>query len=69
MAGKVWEKTPCNWFKCNVGGAWVWKMMVLETFGANRGANLIAKSVTGDLRLQSYVAMGPPSCLSVVEFV
>jgi len=23
MAGKVWEKTPCNWFKCNVGGAWV----------------------------------------------
>lgn len=155
---KVWEKPPCNWFKCNVGsswskrnqivgGAWVlrdelgvvlfhsrraffgirsdedaklrvllwaiesmanhkvvrvvfacqekcfveaairpmawpsfkaqsgaiksflrsipeWKL-VLETKVTNKGANLIAQSVTGDLRLQ-YVVVGFPAWLSSV---
>ncbi|KAG7585838.1 Ribonuclease H domain [Arabidopsis thaliana x Arabidopsis arenosa] len=42
-----------------------WKVVV-EVVEANRGANLIAQSVTGDLRLQSYVAAGYPSWLQGV---
>ncbi|KAG7589022.1 Zinc knuckle CX2CX4HX4C [Arabidopsis suecica] len=40
----------------------VWKM-VLESSRTNRGASLIAQSVTSDFRLQSYVAVGFPSWL------
>lgn len=40
-----------------------WKMF-LENGGSNRGATLIAQSVTNDLRLQSYVAAGYPSWLT-----
>lgn len=43
----------------------VWRFL-LEVSSANRGANLIAKSVTSDCRLQSYVATGHPSWLDSV---
>lgn len=40
-----------------------WKV-VRETNLSNRGANLISQSVTNDMRLQSYVALGYPRWLS-----
>lgn len=43
----------------------MWKM-IFEPVEANRGANLIAQSVTNDSRLQSYVATGHPSWLQGV---
>ncbi|CAA7016071.1 unnamed protein product [Microthlaspi erraticum] len=42
-----------------------WKV-VLERASANRGASLIAKSVTSDCRLQSYVAISHPFWLNGV---
>ncbi|CAL9245136.1 unnamed protein product, partial [Arabidopsis halleri] len=45
-------------FKC-------WKLL-LENSSSNRGAFMIAKSVTDDCRLQSYVAVGSPSWLDGV---
>lgn len=42
-----------------------WRL-IFEGTSANRGASLIAKSVTSDGRLQSYVAAGYPSWMSNV---
>lgn len=43
-------------------GLSMWKLEV-EVVGSNRGANLIAQSVMGDVRLHSYVAAGFPEWL------
>lgn len=46
--------------KRRLRGTMEWKM-VFEPMEANRGANLIAQTITNDVRLQSYVALGHPS--------
>jgi len=45
-----------------LNGIAVWKV-VLESVSSNRGANLIAQSVTKECRLQSYVAVSFPAWL------
>lgn len=48
-----------------MGAGLEWKVIV-EVSAANRGANFISQSVTRDIRLNSYVAVGYPSWLKGV---